>query len=77
MSISSLLPVSEQSGSFVKSNSPILTEDNRWPSAFASAQCAAVRITRLEIMEPVHGYTKFPLFKSVQEFKKYFLIAVL
>lgn len=48
----------------VVSYSPILTDDNLWPSAFAKAQCAAVRITRRVNMEPVQGYAMLPVLIS-------------
>lgn len=34
----------------------------RCPSALANAQCAAVKITRLDIIDPVQGYATFPVF---------------
>lgn len=38
----------------------------RWPSAFANAQWAAVRITLRDIIDPVHGYATFPVFWSAK-----------
>lgn len=37
---------------------------NRWPSALARAQWAAVNIIRFEIIDPLHGYAKLPLLMS-------------